>query len=511
MSKKHLKNLVESRHTNRRQFLLGTGSAFLTLPPLLSLMSREAAAQVVARKKIRSVIYYGSMGIDPQQLLPQAPIGMTPFAPAYSTSYKPLSSFSGPISRVIDASFVPMQSQMNLFKSLSLSGGNYSGHNQSFLSGTHSGFRQPTYGKSIDVILEQSQNVYLPTENIACKALRLQSSIQSFDRLPDGTLVQPGAIVGDNAMFNALFGSLRPLVESPTATQNKANNQLLVDRIYSDLQKLQSNSRISSEDKKVLDRYISSVNDLQIKVRANNKGNGPTCTIPTLSLQATGKGYTFPSDPKWNIQSTSLMFDNYIEMIKLAFMCDLTRVITIGNTIWSDMPVATSSDGGLHHECASSEIQADRQQWGIKKMLKLAQTLQGVTDPVNSGGTLLDNSLIFCGNELGSWTTSHSTLGMPAITFGSAGGFFKTGYYVDYSQTRTPNFVPGFPAGRPFKQLLQSIMQSMGVPKNEYMQFGDGNGFGEFKEGINQFGKKTTDTFTPYANEHNDTLPFIVK
>lgn len=508
---------MKNRHISRRQFLMTAGSSFLALPPLLSLMSPLAVAQVTGTKKIRSVLYCGSLGIDPSQIFPAETVPLTPVAGAYSTYYKKLNTFTDPISRIIDPSFAPMYPHMNLMKGLSLTGGLYQGHNGGVLCGSHSGTeadpRIPLYGKSIDVIMEQSANVYPAGQSIGRKAIRLQSPGFSFDRV-NGTPIKSGTVQGDRALFNLIFESLPSGTGGPTPLQiqNQTNRKLIVDQVYADLKALESNSRISREDKNILDRYVSSVHELQQKIIANNAGLGPSCSQPSLTLQSTTSGnyYQFPEDPRWGITNVGTLFDNYLEMIRLAFACDLTRVVYIGNAIWSDSPVAVSSDGGLHHECASSELAADRQKWGLLKMLKLAQMLQSTTDPFGSGATLLDNSSILFTNELGSWTTAHSTFAMPAVMFGSAGGFFKTGNYVDYTQLPiTKKFGATASPGRPYKQLMQSIMQSMGVPKSEYMQFGDGNGFGEFKEGINQFGKLTTDTFKPYANEHNDLLPFV--
>jgi hypothetical protein len=49
------------------------------------------------------------------------------------------------------------------------------------------------------------------------------------------------------------------------------------------------------------------------------------------------------------------------------------------------------------------------------------------------------------------------------------------------------------------------------VPKAEYMLYGDGNGYGEFKAGIDQFSKVNANAFTPYAGEHNNPLPYFTK
>jgi hypothetical protein len=506
---------IQNRFLTRRQFLTNSSSAFLAIPPLLSLMPSMVAAQVAAQKKVRSVIYTGYLGIDYHQLVPKDdPAGLMVAPGAIHTRYKTLQSFGGPVSRMIDSSFMSMYPHMNVLKGLSLTGGRYQGHNVSVISGTHSGGREPLYGKSIDVIMEQSANVYKTSEVIKLKALRIGGSGMSFDRV-GGTRIQSGTTQGDSHVFNKLFGGFI----APTATtdptlsnQKKINSKLIVDQVYDDLKKLENNSRISSSDKIILDRYITSIHELQQKVQANSSGSAPTCSVPSLPLDATTTGaYSkFPEEPSWNVQNTSAVFDNYIEMIKLAFMCDLTRVVYMENSIWSDLPISPSSNGGLHHECASSDVAADRQQWGLKKMLKLAQALQSTLDP--QGGTLLDNSSILFTNELGAWTTAHNVLSMPAVLFGRGGGLFKTGYFVDYTQLpKTTAFGGnyGTSPGRPFKQLLQSIMQSMGVPKSEYIQFGDGKGFGEFNEGIFQNNRNAPTVYSAYRNEHNDLLPLV--
>lgn len=521
---KKSKQEILNRYISRRQFLIGTGSTFLTLPPLLSLMPREVAAQVASQKKVRSVIYIGLTGIDQHQMVPIAdPAGLISHPGAYSTRYKTLSSFGGPISRMIDSSFVSMYPHMNLIKGLSLTGGLYQGHNLTVLSGSHSGVggdpRIPLYGKSIDVIMEQSPNVYRPGEVIKQKALRIGGDPGghfSFDRV-SGQRISTNYALGDTAVFNLLLKGLTGSNPTPP-TQQITNSKLIVDQFFTDLKTIEQSSRLSSEDRIVLDRFITSFSDVQKRVQATGTGASPTCTQPSLPLDATtsGNGYQFPWDPAWGVQNTSVVFDNYIEMIRLAFMCDLTRVVVIQNSIWSDSPISPASSGGLHHECPSSNTAADRHSWGLQKMLKLSQALQSTSDP--QGGTLLDNSTVLYTNELGDWTTGHNVFSLPAVIFGRGGGLFKTGYYIDYTQipkisgfqydpnnTSPTKYYPG----RPFKQLLQSIMQSMGVTKTEYMQFGDGNGFGEFKEGINQFGKINNSVYTPYKNEHNDLLPLI--
>lgn len=508
---KKTKNEIQNRFLSRRQFLMSTGSAFLTLPPLISLMPRTLAAQVSSQKKIRSVIYTGLFGIDSYQISPTN-LSMTTYPGAVYTRYIPLSSTAAPFSRLIDSSFTSMYPYMNVIKGLSLTSGYYfnGNHTVSMLGGMQT--PSPTFGRSIDLVLENSTNVYKQGEVIKQKALRIGDIPGynfSFD-CTNGNLVNPSFLRGDMQVFNQIFlGLTGTPVTVPV--QQQTNSKLIVDQIYADLKSLENNPRLSSDDKQTLSRYIASVYDLQLKVQANNAGAGPICSQPTIAIESTSSGgnFGFPNDSSWGIQNNSLMYDNYIEMIRLAFVCDLTRVVLIKNALWSDQPVKISVDGDLHHAAPSSNAACDNQQWGLKKMLRLAQRLQSTQDPFSSGENLLDNSSILYTNHVGSWTTSHNIFSMPAILFGKGGGLFKTGYYVDYSQLNKTDWQnTGYTPGRPYKQLLQSIMQSMGVTKTEYSQYGDGNGYGEFKEAID-VNKNDPTAYTAYRNEHNDLLPFI--
>lgn len=503
---------VNRRFRSRRQFLIGAGGAILALPPMLSMMPKALAANAVGGPKVRSVIFYGMLGIDPHQLFPASVPTYTEVPNATDVRYTRLQDFSGPISRVVDSSFAPLYPKMNIYHGMSLTGGKYQGHNESVLSGTHSGGRDPTFGKSIDVILEQSDSVYAPGESVVRKAVRVVDGSHlkgfSFDRV-NGERRVSSVIQGDRNMFNTLFAGFdAPSSGSSGPTVDQLNRGLVVDRVLDDLKRLQRDGRMSREDQQIVAGYIDGVHEVQKKILANQSDEAPTCEQPSLGLQASTDGnfYKFPYDSRWAVQNVGTMFDNIMEMTRLAFACDLTRVILIGSVLWDDRPIGSGSNGGLHHECPSSETSADRQQYGLKKLAKLASSLDGTNDP-HGAGTLLDNSVLLWTNELGAWTTAHSTLNMPAITFGGGGGYFNTGYYLDYRQ-RPLHKPKGFHYGRPYKQLLQSVMRAMGVPTSEYVQYGDGNGFGEFKEWVNQFGHNPPDAFSRYKNEHNEPLPF---
>ena len=120
-----------------------------------------------------------------------------------------------------------------------------------------------------------------------------------------------------------------------------------------------------------------------------------------------------------------------------------------------------------------------------------------IEDPT-TGATYLDNSIVYWGNEDGCNNgDAHHQMGMPVLLAGSAGGYFKTGRYIDYrtidgNDQGTPVLYPydGKPSpfppdrelkGRPYNSLLISLMESMGLAPEDYQAPGQ-LGFGNYSD-----------------------------
>ena len=95
-------------------------------------------------------------------------------------------------------------------------------------------------------------------------------------------------------------------------------------------------------------------------------------------------------------------------------------------------------------------------------------------DVAESGGsTLLDNSLVYWGNELG---FNHIAYSVPCLLAGSAGGFIKPGRYLDYIDwdgrayfsQEDGNVIKGIPHNR----FLVTALQAMGLSPADYERDG---------------------------------------
>ena len=166
------KKEIDNRHFGRRQFLIGSGSSFLMLPPLLSLMHEKVAAAVASTPRRRAIFWTQKFGVNGPMLFPATQTGLTQ-QPGTHIYTKALSSFTGNISRLIDEDFKSLYPSMNLIQGLSLTGGAYAGHNSAALSSVHDGENDVAFGTSADIIMERSTGVYKPGEVIQNKAIRL--------------------------------------------------------------------------------------------------------------------------------------------------------------------------------------------------------------------------------------------------------------------------------------------------------------------------------------------------
>lgn len=506
MGRTKLKNVISNRYYSRRQFLMGMGGSMLMLPPLLSLMTpAQAAAQAGASTK-RVILIATNYGIDPAHFFPKI-TGQTQVAGTPDFWYTPLTSAPQNMSTALGAAWNDpvLRSKLNLYEGLdACSTVYYGGHSHGLFSGSYEAHpnatetRDTRYGKSIDIYLSQSPNVYKKTMPIP--VMRICSSGRnddnwSFDRVGDGMPIYQGASQGDKALFNKAFGNLST---APAGTVSPADQDRLfvMDKVLPDLQSLMNHRRLSSADKQLLDRFTTGVHETQKKVQANS--TALACSKPNITIQATKAANYYYFVENAGVKSCNAMLENYHTIIRNSFMCDLTRIVVYGNSLWSDDPHGwqVSNDGLHQHE--DPKLSAQRHSWFMDRIAHLAKTLNDTPDPLSPTGSLLDNCIIFHTNEHAN--LGHHIRSLPIMTIGSNGGYFKTGFYIDARQRPYTKDPYKDSVGRPYKQLLISIMESMGMQRSEYINTGK-DGFGSFYNESNWYSK--------YVSTHNDPLPFI--
>lgn len=531
-----------SRFLGRRQFLIGAGSVTLSLPPLLSVMSKVAAAQTMNPVK-RLICLPTLYGISPSMFFPPTPPGAaetkraTPDVPIYTT---PLSGSGSPfqLGYTSDASgiaalgkaFQPLLPKMNLYQGLdyAVDGSSTIGHTYGPLgancvsSGTDfsskAGGRSIGFGQSIDNVVAKSPRFY--SAPAAVPVLRMSSTVdgQNFSYSRASVNTSPADptyedfTLGDSEAFARVFANL-PTPSSSPSSSVAATKLTILDTFLQDYKTLRSNPRLSAADQKLLDGYIAGIGDLEARIRATQSAAAAcsTTSIEALQgqLQVSANNqvyYGFPgqdtSGHTTGVTSCLKMMQNMNTIIQSAFICDLTRIVVLANEIFQDAVLDGYTIGSEFH-CHVATQDGPMHAWFLNNVVAaMAALLDSTPDPFNPGTTLLDNTVILFTNEHSGGDAQHSGKSLPIMTLGSGGGALQTGYYFDCRQRPYTGTPYTYDLGRPYAQLLVSIMTALGLLPSDYSVGGDGNptGFGDFNG--------ATD-YKAFTATHNSPLPFV--
>lgn len=180
--------------------------------------------------------------------------------------------------------------------------------------------------------------------------------------------------------------------------------------------------RLGKDDTQKLDEYLTAVRDVEMSLQ--NEPPDPGCAGDATSPDP---DLAFP-------EHTTAMLD----VIALALRCDATRIVTysmdygFGNKDFTFLGNGSCKHHNLSHSGTTADIITKHQ--GIVRwyMDQFAYFL-GLLDGVDEGGvTLLDNSVVYLGSDVGDgWSHSHSDLS--AMLAGGGAGALDPGRLIDAS------------------------------------------------------------------------------
>jgi len=234
--------------------------------------------------------------------------------------------------------------------------------------------------------------------------------------------------------FKNVFGSVMMNVDPAQVAQIQAQNKSVIDFISGDLGALLPRLPKSGRDK--VDAHLTAIRALEMN----------------LTAQSTGRACTPPSIPDISKDVDARYHQAVLEgmqLIKTAFQCDLTRVISYtfswGNSDIhyakflpnSSSTVGTINGEGYHNiSHGGGGDTHDAAQFAIDKyfcsaVAGLLVEMDAIKEGVD-GSTMLDNTLVVFWNEC-SFGGTHDWLNMPTLLFG--GKFLKMngGRYFDYN------------------------------------------------------------------------------
>lgn len=506
---------------SRRMFLAGLGG-LLAVPFLPSLLPRSLRSEARAGEgdvPRRFVAIKGYSGVPVLDLYPRvAPGGYTTRGRdgtvvldqalsqatgrhsngmEYFGHAAPLTDFADTgLGNVFGRAFNPYFSMMTLFRGLDFmpnlnhNDGGFLGNLGLRTNGVGGALPGAQINVTIDQVMARSTAVY-PRTPVGPRILHLGSRTNTCSFAPSnpddvlatgiGAVQQAKAFINPKVAFDAVFGSFDPEGSDPGPSPR------LVDRVIEDYRRARDSRMLSAADRQVLERHLTYLSELEEKV---NAGNNRVCD-PGDGPEDFATGGEFDVTPA-TIQT---FFEQMVDLLALAFSCDLTRVATLdiqkmvirdgAETFGMGDSQNAGSAGRSNWHLQAHNWDENAQRWiGLgyrwtaqEVILRLLQRLDEVTE--TDGESMLHHSLVLWGNEL---SFNHLNYSVPTVLWGRGGGSVQAGRYVDYVDWDRPvRFSQHNGAvieGVQYNRLLVTLMQAMGLTPEEY-EIERGRGFGE--------------------------------
>lgn len=436
---------------SRRMFLQGSGGALLAIPVLGSLLPKTGRAGGFD-PPVRYVQWVTDHGQNADRFWP-AMAASQEVAPGVKAIA--LADIPGQLSQVLGPDFDPVRPKMNVIRGLDALAFNgfHNACTPTCASSPPVDDHVPGFPWSVDAILETSAKIYPAQPRIP--ALRLTPGVEwgykwsSFSWIrQNGEPFKLPSYDSNAAALEAAFG---PVGEDPTMEDPRiAARMRLTDRVLEDYGRVMNGAAISAADRQQLSNYMDLLAEVQNRMMAE-----ADCTRPE---QLDESDY-------------ELLHTNAIDIAVMAMLCDATRVVAYGTYQGSPSEYDEETFHAWAHDDA--DLHANLQTWRYKRLAQLIARMDSLVE--SNGRTLLDNSVLYAGNELSHpghagndqrVPGSTHLVDMPVITAGSAGGRLVTGQFIDFGV-------------RLFNNLLVTMFNVMGLAAEDYERDGV-EGFGDY-------------------------------
>ncbi len=483
------------KKSSRRMFLQGAAGASLAIPFLPSLVSKaygQDGPGDTAPRFVGVASIYGTFRRNWE-------VDMDGETQLDATVWrKPLADVSGPLSLTLGDRFDAIRSKMSVF--MGLDGTSGGGHNFSFpFSGaTHTGGSDqygtaPFFPYSLDTTLERAPEFYgdapPPMPVLRSAPAHRGDPLLNISWWTDesGSVTYP---YERNAatLFSTIFREGEPMAD-PNALRIQA-----LDRVLEDYRRVAGHRRLSRVDRQRLENYGDLVQELSGRL-------GRTVTVSCDG----------PTQRPQEGMPLSVVYSNHIDIMVAALACGATRIGMMwipdhdendsSQSIYHGHSHGTDTGGGAGTSSEAQEFMLSANQWVADRVSELMLKMDGVS---LGDETLLDRSAVLWSNELGG-AEHHQNMGTPVVVAGGAGGRLRQGHVYDFRHRprklwANRNDFP--PLGRPYNQLLVSLLQAMGLPRASYEH--QGAGFGDYQLLTHRY---TDDAYTPFVGREGEALP----
>jgi hypothetical protein len=297
---------------------------------------------------------------------------------------------------------------------------------------------------------------------------RFDSRVYGFDYIPN-SVVSPFSYLGPGQATPmvsdpaAAFSDLLSYVAAPgppdRASMLASQRPSVLDAVSREYDLLAP--KLDAVGKQKLDAHRDLVRQLEVSLAAIPPA--PRCSP------------AFDATPA---ASSFVAVRQFMDLIRIAFTCDLTRIVTFSAPVplcpelgypgdatfhgYAHQSLQPASCGNTYSPYAAQAM-TDLDAWHAGHVAYLLQQLDSVPE---GAGTVLDHTVVVWITELA--TPTHLHYDAFTVLAGGCNGFFETGRYVRYPQTLTSPIAGEPLIGPSHNRLLVSLMQAMGQPDTSF-------------------------------------------
>ena len=357
-------------------------------------------------------------------------------------------------------SLQPYRNDIIVFKGLMVKTGKYSSHEAgtiafltgremapgNFSSGSGMGLGWAS-GPSIDQVLATQLKIEGPLRTLEL-GVRTRGQT-NWSAISYRAMNQPIMPQNDPYFtFDRVFGGIsKPSIDGTLPGANELNairlrKKSVLDFVSKDLSRIKN--IVGSEEQYKLESHLDAI-------RAIEQSLNQMATNPTTQCSPLNVGNKVDHLNSLNFPAIGKL---QMDIILAAWACGLNRIATLmwSNSV-SEQKFSWLGHTESHHHMSHSNEQYRKQiveidTWYAQQFAYMIRRLKEMPE---GNGTMLDNSILLWGNELNEGGY-HGHSDVPYVLAGRAGGYFRTGRFLQLNNKTNHNDV------------LTSICHGMGVP-----------------------------------------------
>jgi hypothetical protein len=372
--------------------------------------------------------------------------------------------------------FAPLRNKLSLLEGLDLLAAVGHAHNTCLAGGGHTGGNDttdPRSPNSIDTVLARSSRVYSTTAG-RIPVLRATPYGHTYTHCyEDGNAViinESNSRVFFDKVVAGLTGqsTMPPAAGLSDAARRAGRKKLMVDHSLDAITALRASGRISSADRIVADTFFDFMRDVQTRVNAEALTMAPP--PPPMSSA------TCPSPYVADGTSALTRARNMADILVMGLACGRSRLGYF--KLLDEHDLVHTLDNAGNRTAHATFLRTESLPVAAHLMARMDSLME------SNGKTMLDNSAVLLTSDLAaSKYDNHCGVNVPVVVAGGLNGLLRTGQYVSFTHP-TANVsagnYPGRPLrpGRPYNDLLVSLLRSFGLTSSEYR--GSSPGFGVY-------------------------------